>query len=140
MTKKSRSVYCTSITWPSSISDFVRPIVAETVNCTSFRTYVSRVQSFLAELRDEGKSIQTSNHYLRAIKQLTRWMVKDRRAHDDPLAFVAMLNVSTDRRHDRRPLTEAEFTALLNAARGGRSVLGMPYSSHQNGSFCINLQ
>ena len=46
-------------------------------------------------------------------------MVKDRRAHDDPLAFIAMLNVSTDRRHDRRPLTEAEFTALLKAARSG---------------------
>lgn len=85
----------------------------------------SRVQSFLADLRDEGTSIQTSNHYLRAIKQLTRWMVKDRRAHDDPLQFVSMLNVSTDRRHDRRPLTESEFSALLQAARAGRSVLGM---------------
>lgn len=52
-------------------------------------------------------------------------MVKDRRSHDDPLAFVAMLNVSTDRRHDRRPLSEAEFTSLLHAARGGRSVLRM---------------
>jgi integrase len=85
----------------------------------------SRVQSFLADLRDEGTSIQTSNHYLRAIKQLTRWMVKDRRSHDDPLQFVSMLNVSTDRRHDRRPLAEAEFSALLQAARAGRSVLGM---------------
>ena len=79
----------------------------------------SRVQSFLADLREQGKSIQTSNHYLRAIKQFSRWLVKDRRAHDDPLAFIAMLNVSTDRRHDRRPLTEAEFTALLQVARSG---------------------
>ena len=89
----------------------------------------SRVQSFLAELRDEGKSIQTSNHYLRAIKQLTRWIVKDRRSHDDSLQFVSMLNVSTDRRHDRRPdrrpLSEAEFSALLHAARTGRPSFKM---------------
>ena len=36
------------------------------------------------------------------IKQFTRWLVKDRRASDDPLAHVAMLNVSIDRRHDRQ--------------------------------------
>ena len=36
-----------------------------------------------------------------------------------------MLNVSTDRRHDRRPLSEAEFTALLQAARAGRSAFRM---------------
>ncbi len=44
----------------------------------------SRVQAFLADLREKGKSVQTSNHYLRAIKQFTRWLVKDRRASDDP--------------------------------------------------------
>lgn len=82
----------------------------------------SRVQTFLAQLRADGTSIQTSNHYLRAIKQFSRWMVRDRRAGDDPLAHIAMLNVSTDRRHDRRPLTNAEFTVLLEAANNGRIV------------------
>lgn len=85
----------------------------------------SRVQAFLSELREAGTSIQTSNHYLRAIKQFTRWLVKDRRAGDDPLAFISMLNVSTDRRHDRRPLTEAQLTALLNAANAGKVVAKM---------------
>src|SRR5262245_47943281 len=33
----------------------------------------SRIQTFLKTLREEGKSIQTSNHYLRAIKQFSRW-------------------------------------------------------------------
>jgi hypothetical protein len=33
----------------------------------------SRVQKFLADLRADGRSIQTSNHYLRAIKQFSRW-------------------------------------------------------------------
>ncbi len=85
----------------------------------------SRVQAFLSDLRQEGTSIQTSNHYLRAIKQFTRWLVKDRRAGEDPLAFIAMLNVSTDRRHDRRPLSEAQLTALLNAAKTGPVVRHM---------------
>ena len=41
----------------------------------------SRVQKFLAELRqgndkEVGLSVQTSNHYLRAIKQFSRWLVR----------------------------------------------------------------
>jgi integrase len=85
----------------------------------------SRVQVFLADLRDEGKSVQTSNHYLRAIKQFSRWLVKDRRASDDPLAHVAMLNVSIDRRHDRRPFSEIELARSLKAADAGPVVRRM---------------
>ena len=82
----------------------------------------SRVQKFLADLRADGLSIQTSNHYLRAIKQFSRWLLRDRRAGEDPLAFISMLNVATDRRHDRRPLTEAEFTALIAATTTGKTM------------------
>jgi len=85
----------------------------------------SRVQALLADLREKGKSVQTSNHYLRAIKQFTRWLVRDRRAGDDALAHVAMLNVSTDRRHDRRPLSESELAMILRAANGGPVVRRM---------------
>ena len=85
----------------------------------------SRVQAFLADLREEGKSVQTSNHYLRAIKQFTRWLVKDRRTSDDPLAHVAMLNVSIDRRHDRRPFSEGEVSKILKAANAGPVVRRM---------------
>ncbi len=86
----------------------------------------SRVQAYLADLREkENKSTQTSNHYLRAIKQFTRWIVKDRRASDDPLAHMAMLNVSTDRRHDRRPLSADELAAILRAAHSGPIVRRM---------------
>ena len=81
----------------------------------------SRVQKFLADLRADGLSIQTSNHYLRAIKQFSRWLVRDRRAGEDPLVFISMLNVATDRRHDRRPLTEVEFSALIAAATNGKT-------------------
>src|SRR5579875_433317 len=62
----------------------------------------SRVQAFLADLREKGKSVQASNHYLRAIKQFTRWLVKDRRAPDDPLAHVATGIRLHRQRRDRR--------------------------------------
>lgn len=85
----------------------------------------SRVQTYLADLRTDGASMQTSNHYLRAVKQFTRWLVRDRRAGDDPLAFIAMLNVAIDRRHDRRPISEEELKAIVNTANAGPVVLKM---------------
>ena len=128
------------------LSDFKRHLEAnkvsqEQVNLVAFRCgrivegckakfigdlSASRVQTFLANLREQGICTQTSNHYLRAIKQFTRWLVKDRRAGDDPIAHVAMLNVSIDRRHDRRPLSHAEFAAVFQAATTGLIVRRMP--------------
>ncbi len=83
----------------------------------------SEVQRCLAEWRESRLSIQTSNHYLRAIKQFTRWLVRDRRAPHDPLIHLAMLNVKVDRRHDRRPLTADEFQRLIEAAIAGPHVV-----------------
>lgn len=82
----------------------------------------SRVQRFLADLRASGLSVQTSNHYLRAIKQFSRWLVRDRRSGDDPLAYLAMMNVKVDRRHDRRALSPDEFSRLIDAANVGPPI------------------
>jgi integrase len=46
----------------------------------------------------------------------SRWLVRERRAADDPLAVLARLNAKSDRRHARRALHEAELRALLAAA------------------------
>ncbi len=78
----------------------------------------SRVIEFLATLRKEpGLSVASSNHYLRAVKGFSRWLVRDRRTGDDVLAHLAFLNVQTDRRHERRALTDDEFSRLLGATR-----------------------
>jgi len=66
-----------------------------------------------------GISAQTSNFYLQSIKQFCRWMVKERRATESPLAHLDGLNVRTDRRHDRRALTVDEVKRLLSAAENG---------------------
>jgi integrase/recombinase XerD len=75
----------------------------------------SRVQEFLAGLRKRGKSVASSNHYLRAIKMFTRWLVRDHRMSEDRLAYISALNVDVDRRRTRRPLTTEEFTRLIEA-------------------------
>jgi integrase/recombinase XerD len=80
---------------------------------------------FLGQLRRDGLSAQTYNHYLRAAKQFTRWLVRDRRAPTDPLVHLSRLNVRTDRRHDRRALSDAEFERLVAAARRGRRIEGI---------------
>jgi integrase len=84
------------------------------------------VQRYLAERREKGLSRQTSNHYLRAIKQFSRWLVRDRRNPHAPLIHLAMLNVTVDRRHDRRPLSEEEFGRLVEAAMAGPEVVCIP--------------
>ena len=77
---------------------------------------------FLGGLRQEGKSAQTYNHYLKSAKQFTRWLVRDRRTQVDPLAHLSKLNVSTDRRHDRRALSSLEFDLLIATAQQGTTI------------------
>jgi integrase/recombinase XerD len=76
-----------------------------------------RVQAYLAGLRKEGMSIGSNNHYLRAIKMFTRWLVRDRRSHDDPLQHLSKINVELDRRRVRRPLSGEEFALLLESTQ-----------------------
>jgi len=76
----------------------------------------------LADLRRHGLSIQTSNHHLRAVKQFGRWLVRDRRTHDDALAHISMQNPKLDRRHRRRALLPDEFRRLAAAAEVGPAV------------------
>jgi integrase len=82
----------------------------------------SSALAYLGELRRRGRSAQTYNHHLKAAKQFTRWLVRDRRTPHDSLAFLSKLNVATDRRHHRRALSAEEFRWLVDAARVGRRI------------------
>ena len=83
------------------------------------------VENCLGVYRAEGMSKQTSNHYLTAIGQFCRWLVKTRRLTENPVADLKKLNVQTDRRHDRRALSMEEFSRLLEATKSGRTVEGI---------------
>jgi len=85
----------------------------------------SRVQTFLHDLRVEGRSLQTLNHHLGSIKHFTRWLITDRRTGDDRLAHLARFNTETDRRHDRRAMGQDEFARLVAAAETGKTIEGV---------------
>jgi integrase len=84
------------------------------------------VENFLLDLREKhGLSIETSNHYLRAIKTFVHWLVATERLNRDPLVKIKALNVSTDRRHDRRALSAAELARLIDVADSGPPTAGL---------------
>lgn len=84
------------------------------------------VENFLVGLREEnGCSIETSNHYLRAIKAFCRWMYLNKRLVEHPLLSLSILNSRIDRRHDRRALSDEEFQLLLDATESGPPVEGI---------------
>jgi integrase/recombinase XerD len=86
----------------------------------------SRVESAIADMRGQPRfGTQTANHYLGAVKQFARWLVKDRRMIDNPLAHLEGGNVKLDRRHERRDVTDAELVYLLNFVRASIPVRRM---------------
>jgi integrase len=73
-----------------------------------------------------GASVETSNQYLSHLKSFCRWLVKDRRMGDNPLAHLEAGNAQIDRRHDRRELEADELRHLLRVTRdSSRSFRGL---------------
>ena len=63
---------------------------------------------------EENMSIQTSNHYLQAIKQFCSWVVEDGRASQSPVTHLEKLNAETDRRRERRSLSVDEMRWMIS--------------------------
>jgi integrase/recombinase XerD len=85
---------------------------------TDITTDTLQARIFDLKTRD-NLSHQTFNFYLAAVNQFGRWMVRTRRASENPAELLSKLNVAVDRRHDRRALNLGEIRALLMAARNG---------------------
>ncbi len=83
-----------------------------------------KVEAELARLRkDEGLSISSSNHYFRAMRSFSLWLVDDRRVAANPIAGLRALQLNDkDKIRRRRNLTDAEMMALLDAARKSEVV------------------
>jgi integrase len=79
----------------------------------------SAVQVCIGDMHDGGTSLQTCQHYLRAIKQFSRWLKRDGRVRDDALAHLTGYNAATDRRYERRALDAEELAQLIAAAEDG---------------------
>lgn len=85
----------------------------------------SGIQIALGDMRKDGSSLSTLNHYLRSIKAFSRWLWGDGRVKADPVAGMRGYNIKTDRRRQRRALTFKEAKALFKAADGGKQLWGM---------------
>ena len=78
----------------------------------------SAVLQVIKGIHDAGRSLETVNSYLRAIKGFTRWLWRDKRTVDDPLATLEGYNTSTEsQRHARRELTLEELDLSARACR-----------------------
>ena len=84
-----------------------------------------RVETCLADLRRKGLSKSSSNHYFGAVRTFCRWLVKDRRSHENPVAGLSALKMTDqDKKRRRRNLTDEEFAKLVRAARTSEKSVG----------------
>jgi hypothetical protein len=74
--------------------------------------------------KNPGRSIRTSNFYLKAAQQSCRWMIRNKRALDLALIGLEPQDPETDRRLRRRVLTVKELGTLIETAQMGRPPAG----------------
>ena len=79
----------------------------------------------MGALRAKGLSARTLNAHLTAVKQFARWLQRDGRCLDNPLAGLGRMSETTDRRVIRRPLEAAELRRLIDATREAPPWQGM---------------
>jgi integrase len=87
-----------------------------------------RLPSCLAAFRRDEMSYSTSNGYFRAMRTFCRWLVRSKRARENPIAGVTCMKVTdADRKRRRRPLNDADVAALVQAAReSADAFMGLP--------------
>jgi excisionase family DNA binding protein len=98
-----------------AIAPMIRRHGLEAVGQGRARRYPRATVEALRERLSQGMSVQTGNFYLAAVKQFARWLRRDRRMNDNPLAHLEGGNVKLDRRHDRQTLSEKQLCLLLDA-------------------------
>jgi len=84
------------------------------------------VEAFLGDLGEEGRSRKTLAHYVGAVREFSRWLVRDGRIAEDPLASLETYSAATDRRIVRRAIDAQEQRRLLTATEAsGRPSFGL---------------
>ena len=75
--------------------------------------------------RSAGLSKQSLHHYVRAIKQFSRWLRRERRTAEDSLYGLKSYNAEVDRPYVRRGFTADEMMALLDYTTTAPTRWGM---------------
>jgi len=86
---------------------------------------LSTTQEALGEIRAKGSNQETINHHVRAVKAFSRWLWKDKRVREHPLAHLSTASSEADRRRVRRALTVDEARRLIQATENGGVVKGL---------------
>lgn len=68
--------------------------------------------------RDRPAGAQTKTFHLKAVRQFAHWLVKRKLIPANPFTGVDGWDVKSDRRHDRRELSDDELAALLSTTEG----------------------
>jgi len=84
-----------------------------------------KVNRFVAQLKDEGRSPRTIGAYLQAIKGFTRWLTRHGKLSFDPLITLSKPSTETDRRIVRRYLSHEEWQWLDAVTRKRETRFGM---------------
>ncbi|MCA8991374.1 MAG: tyrosine-type recombinase/integrase [Planctomycetaceae bacterium] len=62
----------------------------------------------------KGISLETINHYIRAVKGFAKWLRRERLLKDDPFVGLKTFNSKVDKRRNRRAFTDDELKRLLS--------------------------
>jgi len=91
----------------------------------------SPIQGAIARLAEptedlpDGLSKQSLQHYVRAVKQFSRWLHRERRTAEEALVGLKGYSAETDKRYERRGFTPDEMAALLAWTRQAPTRWGM---------------
>ncbi len=64
----------------------------------------------------KGKAARTINHHAASVRAFLNWCVKENRLESNPLRHLDELDVDSDRRRERRPLSVEEVERLFTVA------------------------
>ena len=84
------------------------------------RRYPRATVETLLSLQVRAMAPETCNHHIRAVRGFCRWMVRAKRLPFNPLDTIELLPTSKDTRRNRRELTTAELSTLLQVATASR--------------------
>ena len=78
---------------------------------------LTAVERWLVDRKADGMSARTRNAHVQGIGGFCLWAVRNQRLASNPLARIAKADEASDRRRQRRSLTEPELLRLLEIAR-----------------------
>jgi integrase len=83
----------------------------------------AKLMSHAGDLRQAGAGTVAINRRLAAMKGFAKWLFENERTRKHRLVGVKMINARTDRRHQRRVLSEEELTKVFAASEGSQQTV-----------------